>query len=68
MDAKNGTFKAGQVVLGLKEQGVGWADDEHNKALITADMRKAVDAAAADIAAGKTAVHDFMSDAKCPAL
>ena len=68
MDAKNGSFKAGSVSLGLKEQGVGWADDEHNKALITADMRKAVDAAAADIAAGKTAVHDFMSDSKCPAL
>jgi basic membrane protein A len=68
MDAKNGTFKAGQVVLGLKEQGVGWADDEHNKALITADMRKAVEQASADIASGKVQVHDFMSDNKCPAL
>jgi basic membrane protein A len=68
MDAKNNTFKAGRVVLGLKEQGVGWADDEHNKALITADMRKAVEQASADIASGKVQVHDFMSDSKCPAL
>ncbi|KAA2236139.1 BMP family lipoprotein [Salinarimonas soli] len=68
MDAKNNTFKAGQVTLGLKEQGVAWADDEHNKPLITADMRKAVDQATADIASGKVQVHDFMSDNKCPAL
>lgn len=68
MDAKNNTFKAGRVVLGLKEQGVGWADDEHNKALITADMRKAVEQASADIASGKVQVHDFMSDSKCPSL
>ena len=68
MDAKNNTFKAGRVDLGLKEQGVGWADDEHNKALVTADMRKAVEQATADIASGKVQVHDFMSDSKCPAL
>jgi len=68
MDAKNGQFKAGHAVLGLKEQGVGWADDEHNKALITPEMRKAVDAAAADITSGKVQVHDYMSDNKCPAL
>ncbi len=68
MGARNGTFKAGHVVLGLKEQGVGWADDEHNKALITADMRKAVEQASADIVSGKVQVHDYMSDSKCPAL
>ena len=31
--AKNGTFKAGVSVLGLKEDGVGWALDDNNKAL-----------------------------------
>jgi len=56
----------GHRVLGLKEDGVGWADDEHNKALITAEMRAAVNAAAADIKSGKTVVHDYMADSRCP--
>ena len=33
---KDGTFKPGMQVLGLKEDGVGWALDDNNKALITA--------------------------------
>jgi len=64
--AKDGTWKAGISVLGLKENGVGWALDDNNKALITADMKSAVDAAAADISSGKIVVHDYMSDSKCP--
>ena len=64
--AKDGTWKSGISVLGLKENGVGWALDDNNKALITADMKAAVDAATADIASGKIVVHDYMSDSKCP--
>jgi basic membrane protein A len=52
--------------LGLKEGGVAWADDEHNKALITPQMRTAVETAAADIKEGKIQVHDYMADGKCP--
>ncbi|HEX8663104.1 MAG TPA: BMP family ABC transporter substrate-binding protein [Beijerinckiaceae bacterium] len=52
--------------LGLKEGGVAWADDEHNKSLITAEMRTAVEAASADIKEGKIQVHDYMADGKCP--
>ena len=55
----------GHRVLGLKEDGVAWADDEHNKALITAEMRNAVETAAADIKDGKIQVHDYMADGKC---
>jgi basic membrane protein A len=66
MDAKNGTWKAGASTLGLKEDGVGWADDEHNKALITPEMRAAVTKAAEDIKSGKVAVHDYMADSRCP--
>jgi basic membrane protein A len=40
MAAKNGTWKAGSTVLGLKENGVAWADDENNKSLITDAMRQ----------------------------
>ena len=64
--SKNGKFKAGVQALGLAEGGVGWALDKNNKALITADMMKAVDAASADIKSGKIVVHDYMSDSKCP--
>ena len=42
MDAKNGTLKAGIQVLGLKEDGVGYAMDDNNKALITAEVKAAV--------------------------
>ncbi len=62
---KEGTFKAGIVSLGLAENGVDWALDEHNKALITADMKKAVDQAKADIISGKIKVHDYMSNNTC---
>ena len=64
--AKEGTFKAGVAVLGLKEDGVAWALDDNNKSLITADMKAAADKAAADIKSGAIKVHDYMSDSKCP--
>ncbi len=56
----------GHQVLGLKEDGVGWADDEHNKPLITQDMRDAVAKATADIKSGAVKVHDYMADQRCP--
>ena len=65
-DAKNGSWKAGATTLGLKEDGVAWADDEHNKALITAEMRAAVTKAADDIKSGRVSVHDYMADSRCP--
>jgi basic membrane protein A len=64
--AKDGTWKAGITVLGLKEGGVDWALDEHNKSLITDDMKAKVEAAKADIVSGKVSVHDYMSDNACP--
>ncbi len=64
--AKDGTFKAGVQVLGLAEGGVGWALDDNNKSLISADMKAAVDKAAADIKSGAVKVHDYMSDKTCP--
>ena len=65
-DAKNDKFSTGIQVLGLKEGGVGWALDEHNEDLISADMKTAVDGAEADIVSGKMRVHDYMSDNSCP--
>lgn len=64
-DAMNGTWSPGMEVLGLAENGVGWALDEHNESMITADMKAAVDAASAKIVAGELSVHDYMSDNTC---
>jgi basic membrane protein A len=64
--AKDGTWKAGVNVLGLKEGGVGYADDQWNKAILSSAAKSAADAAKADIIAGKIEVHDYMTDNKCP--
>jgi basic membrane protein A len=63
--AQNGTWKAGFVSMGLAEGGVDWALDEHNRALVTADMEAKVNALKASIIAGDIAVHDYMSDNTC---
>jgi basic membrane protein A and related proteins len=54
-------------VLDLKSDGVGYAMDDNNAALVTADMQAAVDAAAEKIKSGELVVHDYMSDNTCPA-
>jgi basic membrane protein A len=53
------------TVLGLKEGGVDYALDKNNEKLVTADMKKKVDAAKADIIAGKIKVADYMADNSC---
>ena len=55
----------GVTNLGLKEGGVDVAIDEHNAKLVTADMKKKVDAARADIVAGKIKVIDYMAANAC---
>ena len=54
-------------VLDLKSDGVGYAMDENNAALVTPEMTAAVEAAAAKIKSGELVVHDYMSDDTCPA-
>ncbi|MBV8439896.1 MAG: BMP family ABC transporter substrate-binding protein [Hyphomicrobiales bacterium] len=66
MDAKNGTWKPGLLLLGLKEGGVDYATDEWNKSVLTPEAKAAADAAKADIISGKIQVHDFRTDNKCP--
>lgn len=60
-------LETGINVMGLSNGGVGYALDEHNEALVSADMKAAVDAAAEKIASGELKVHDYMSDNTCPA-
>jgi len=64
--AKDGTWKPGIQVLGLAEEGVGWALDEHNDKLVSAERRQRLDQIRADIIAGKIKVHDYMADNSCP--
>ena len=59
------TFKPGLTVLGLKEGGVDYAMDENNARLVTADMKKKVEATKADIISGKIKVADYMADNAC---
>ena len=59
------TWRPGVSVLGLKEGGVDWALDQYNEKLITPEMKAKVEAAKADIIAGKIVVHDYMSDNSC---
>ncbi len=60
-------LKPGVNVMSLANDGVGYAMDDNNKALVTPEMQAAVDKAAADIKSGALVVHDYMSDNTCPA-
>ena len=64
----DGTWEPGVITLGLAEEGVGAAFDEHNASLITDEMKAAVEKATADIISGAVVVHDYRTDKACPAL
>jgi basic membrane protein A len=57
--------KPGLSVLGLKEGGVDYALDDNNAKLVSADMKKKVDAIKADIISGKIKAADYMADNAC---
>ena len=59
MDAKNGTWKGGTVWLGLAEDGLDWALDEYNRALVSPEMERRVNAARADIVSGRLKVPEY---------
>ncbi|WP_241557886.1 BMP family lipoprotein [Falsirhodobacter deserti] len=59
-------LEPGTYVLGLAEEGVSVAMDEHNRSLVTPEMEAAVADATQKIIAGEIQVHDYMSDDTCP--
>jgi basic membrane protein A len=61
-------METGFNVMGIANGGIGYAMDENNASLVSADMQKMVDDAAAKISSGELMVHDYMSDDSCPAL
>ncbi|WP_026871824.1 BMP family lipoprotein [Inquilinus limosus] len=64
--AQDGSWKPGVKVLGLKEDGVGWALDDNNAKLITPEMKEKVDAAAKGIIDGSIQVVDYRTNNSCP--
>ena len=64
--ARTGTWKPGITYKGLKEGGVDWALDQHNRKLITPEIEKQVNAAKAAIISGKTKVVDYRAAGSCP--
>lgn len=60
--------KPGSMVLGLAEDGVGYAVDENNEALISGDMRAAVEKARQQIIDGDLDVVSYYANDSCPAL
>ena len=66
MAVKNGTWKAGVTVKGLKEGGVDWALDGNNRKLITPAMEARINEAKKDIVAGKVKVVDYREKNSCP--
>ncbi|MEO0357629.1 MAG: BMP family ABC transporter substrate-binding protein [Pseudomonadota bacterium] len=61
-------LEAGFNVMGLANEGVGYAVDEHNAELVSPEMTQMVEAAKVKIVSGELSVHDYMSDESCPAL
>jgi basic membrane protein A len=61
-------FEPGVVRMDLASGGVGYSMDEFNADLVSAEMKAAVDDAAAKIASGELVVHDYTSDDSCPVL
>ena len=59
MDVVDGTFTGGIEELGLAEDGVGYALDEYNQALIPADLVATLEAISSQIASGELQVTDY---------
>lgn len=57
--ARDGTWQPGLHPLGLKEDGVGYALDEHNRKLITPQMERIVERAKTQIIEGKLTVDAY---------
>ena len=60
------SLTTGFNIMGLAEDGVGYALDEHNETLVSADMISKLEAEKAKIVNGQIKVHDYMSDNSCP--
>ena len=67
-ESETGAFAGGVVTFDLSNEGIDYAIDEDNEALITDEMRAAVNEAKAMIISGEISVHDYTSDDNCPVM
>jgi basic membrane protein A len=68
MKAGEGMETGGFTILGLAEEGVGYALDEHNAALVSDEMKTAVDTARQQIIDGELEVVAYYTNDSCPVL
>jgi basic membrane protein A len=68
MKAGDAMETGGFTVLGLAEEGVGYALDEFNAPLISDEMKAAVDDARAKIISGDLEVTAYYTNDSCPVL
>ncbi len=67
-------MKAGEAVetgvfsMGLAQNGVGYAMDEHNASLVNAEMQATVEGARAGIISGGIKVESYYTNDSCPVL
>ena len=61
-------FEPGVHVMGLENNGVGYALDENNASLISDEMKAAVDEAREKIISGEIQVVAYYTNDSCPAL
>jgi len=62
----NGTWEPGIQVLGLAQEGVGYALDDDNWDLLTPEMVNAANSAIIGIMNGDVVVVDYRADNTCP--
>ena len=60
------SLTTGFNIMGLAQDGVGYALDEYNQGLVSAEMISKLEAEKAKIVNGQIKVHDYMSDNTCP--
>ena len=64
-DADAGTFTPGLQILGLAENGVDWALDEHNKPMLSEKQIAQVSGLKKEIVEGKIKVHNWEDTQSC---
>lgn len=64
--ALTGNWEAGNVVLGLAEDGVGWSLDEHNRGLLSDEEIARMEQVKQDVTDGTVVVPSYFTNGSCP--
>jgi len=63
---RDGSYRGGGILsLGVKENGIGWALDKYNRALVSPEMQKRLEGAQKDIATGKLQIQPYLPIEDC---